>query len=46
MIILDQYQIYLLIMGGQIMEKFYKIQGAQIWNNLPDDLKIMKTLFT
>lgn len=46
MIILDQHQIYLLIMGGQITEHFYKTQGAQIWNNLPDDLKVLKTLFT
>lgn len=33
-------------MKEQITENCYKIQGAQIWNNLPDDLKVLKTLFT
>ena len=42
--ILDQHQIYLLILGGQIRGKWsLKYGGAQIWNNLPDDLKTFKT---
>ena len=42
--ILDQHQIYLLILGGQIRGKWLlKYRGAQIWNNLPDDLKTFKT---
>ena len=42
--ILDQDQIYLLILGGQIRGKWsLKYRGAQIWNNLPDDLKTFKT---
>ena len=42
--ILDQHQIYLLILGGQIRGKWsLKYRGVQIWNNLPDDLKTFKT---
>ena len=42
--ILDQHQIYLLILRGQIRGKWsLKYRGAQIWNNLPDDLKTFKT---
>ena len=37
-------QIYLLIVKVQIMEKFsLKFRGAQIWNKLPKDLKILKS---
>ena len=42
--ILVQHQIYLLISKGQIMGKFsLRNRGAQIWFNLPIELKSLQS---
>ena len=42
--ILDHHQIFLLNTEGRTTEKFHQhTGGAQIWNNLPNTLKISKT---
>ena len=41
--ILVRHEIYLLITKGQIMANFHLNIGAQIWNNLPIELKSLQS---